>query len=166
MKSSYHLGTLSWNTEDLASALKLNLADVEPYFRDGRRISFLLERRLAQGLIPGDLANSERDPYDIIQANGKKWEVRCITKGGVRFGPSKNTGGSRKFSESDFLEKLKVISGYALCDVTAFPKVEVYQVSSSRVRKLYNAGLLGVAASLSTAKSAKSIVLNLPLCDV
>ena len=162
MKSRYHLGTLTWNTIAIAEALKLNLADVKPYFRDGRRISFLLERRLAKGFIPGTLASSERDPYDIVQANGKKWEVRCITKGGVKFGPSKNTGGSRKFSESDFFKKLDDISGYALCDVTAFPTVEVYKVTSSHVRKLYKAGLLGVSASLTTAKRAKLIVLNLP----
>jgi hypothetical protein len=162
LKTSVYVGTLSWDISELALALKLDDDEIEPYFKDGRRISFLLERRLVKGLMRGRLAKSERDPYDIELANGEKWEVRCVTQRGVKFGPSKNTGGSRKFSESDFLDKLKSISGYALCDVTAFPTVQVYKVSSRYVLKLYRAGRLGSTASESSSKKARAIVLNLP----
>jgi hypothetical protein len=160
VKEIYHIGTLRWNERDLASALKLNLAEIKPYFKDGRRISFLLERSLVKKLMPGKLANSERDPYDIELVNGEKWEVRCMTERGVKFGPSKNIGGSRKFSERDFLLKLKSISGYAICDVTSFPSVQVYKIPSIEIHKLYKAGYLGSSASLSSAKKVKKIVLK------
>lgn len=160
MKSIYYLGTLQWDEKALASALKLDVSEIKPYFKDGRRISFLLERSLVKRLMPGKLAISERDPYDIELRNGEKWEVRCITSRGVKFGPSKNTGGSRKFSEKDFLHKLKSIAGYALCDVTNFPSVAIYKVPSNAILKLYKSGSLGLSASLTSAKRVKTIVLK------
>jgi len=35
----------TWSLTALAEALKISVPDVELYFRDGRRISFILERR-------------------------------------------------------------------------------------------------------------------------
>jgi hypothetical protein len=38
---------LSWDINNIAKALKINETEVKEYFKDGRRISFLLERRVA-----------------------------------------------------------------------------------------------------------------------
>lgn len=44
-------GILSWNIEEIVQALKINAGDVREYFTDGRRVSFLLERRLAREVL-------------------------------------------------------------------------------------------------------------------
>ncbi|MGQ9922152.1 MAG: hypothetical protein ACUVRZ_12610 [Desulfobacca sp.] len=36
-------GKFEWNIEEIASALKIESDDVKEYFKDGRKISFLLE---------------------------------------------------------------------------------------------------------------------------
>jgi len=52
-------GTLSWNLSDLAASMRLTEADVHLYFTDGRRVSFMLERRIAYEVLNGSLASSE-----------------------------------------------------------------------------------------------------------
>lgn len=81
-----------WDFKELAPALKINESDVRPNFTDGRRASFILERRIAIEFINGKVAESEGAPYDVIDSEGKKWEVRCITKDGVKFPPSSMIG--------------------------------------------------------------------------
>ena len=38
--------TLAWNAEELARVLKIIVQDVKEYLTDGRRASFIIERRL------------------------------------------------------------------------------------------------------------------------
>ena len=78
-------GTLTWNLELLAKALKITHRDVRAYFTDGRRVSFIIERRIAYEIIGGTLAASEGAGFDLRDKTGGKWEVRSITKGGVYF---------------------------------------------------------------------------------
>lgn len=56
-----HDGTLSWDVRKIAEALKINEDDVREYFTDGRRVSFIIERRLANEVIKGTLA-----PYPFL----------------------------------------------------------------------------------------------------
>ena len=81
-------GILTWNIDEIARALKIEEKDVLSYFTDGRRVSFILERRLAYEVIKGRLAPSEGAGYDLLDSAGRKWEVRSITKGGIYFCPS------------------------------------------------------------------------------
>ena len=81
-------GILTWNIDEIARALKIGEKDVLSYFTDGRRVSFILERRLAYEVIKGRLAPSEGAGYDLLDSAGRKWEVRSITKGGIYFCPS------------------------------------------------------------------------------
>ena len=39
-------GLLDWDTDQIATALRLGKDDVRKYFTDGRHVSFLIERRL------------------------------------------------------------------------------------------------------------------------
>ncbi len=57
---------ISWDIDDLSNALKIHPEDVNAYFTDGRRISFILERRIAREYIKGILATSEGADYDIL----------------------------------------------------------------------------------------------------
>ena len=79
---------LKWDITEIAKSLKIKEADVRLYFTDGRRASFLLERRLAYEVLHGTLAPSEGAGYDLIDSKGNKWEVRSITKRGIYFSPS------------------------------------------------------------------------------
>lgn len=85
-------GVLKWNVVEIACALKIKTRDVRDYFTDGRRVSFLLERRLAYEVIKGTLAASEGAGWDLLDTHGKKWEVRSISKGGIYFNPSHMVG--------------------------------------------------------------------------
>jgi hypothetical protein len=64
--------------EEVASALKVDAGSVREYFTDGRRVAFLIERRIAkeEGF---SLATSEGASFDLVDKSGGKWEVRNIT---------------------------------------------------------------------------------------
>ena len=68
--------TLEWSISELAKAMKISESDVKLYFTDGRRVSFIIERRLAYEIIHGKLAANEGAGYDLIDSSGDKWEVR------------------------------------------------------------------------------------------
>ncbi|HEV2226495.1 MAG TPA: hypothetical protein VGR56_06800, partial [Nitrososphaerales archaeon] len=128
------VGTLTWNITEIARALKITESDVRNYFTDGRRVSFILERRLAYEVLKGRLAPSEGAGYDLIDSNGDKWEVRSITRGGIYFSPSHMVGSGRSFKEKGFLDKLKDVKGFILSDIESFPDIPFWIVSSNQVR--------------------------------
>lgn len=142
---------IEWNSEEIARALRVKVQDVQEYFTDGRRVSFLIERRLMWSHPGWTLAPSEGAGYDLIDPHGREWEVRSITRGGVYFNPSGQVGSGRKFGEAGFLAKLDGVAGFILSDITTFPRVEVVVVPVSNVRRWYHAGMLGGSAKVSRA---------------
>src|SRR3989338_5594083 len=50
-------GILTWNVEEVAKALKISVQDVREYFTDGRRVSFIIERRVSKEHIDIDPIN-------------------------------------------------------------------------------------------------------------
>ena len=147
-----NLGVLEWNIKELSDSLKLAEIDVKAYFQDGRRISFLLERRINKEVLAGELAPSEGSSFDLYDKDGNKWEVRSITKGGTYFNPSKDVGSSRTFNEKNFLNKLSEIEGYILCDIISFPNVPYWKVESATVKDWYSKGFLGKNARMTREK--------------
>jgi len=145
-------GTLEWNIEDVAKALKISPEDVKTYFTDGRRVSFILERRIANEFIKGILALSEGAGYDLMDSSGGKWEVRSITKRGIFFNPSRDVGSGRKFDEGRFLEKLNEIKGYIVCDVVRFPAIPFWIITASEVLNWWQTGKLQSNARVSRSK--------------
>lgn len=85
-------GKLTWDINEIAGALKINAEDVREYFTDGRRVSFILERRIAREVLKGTISPSEGAGFDIIDSSGGKWEVRSISRGGIYFCPSYMVG--------------------------------------------------------------------------
>ena len=148
---------LTWNEQEIARALKIKPSDVRLYFTDGRRISFLIERRIAYEVLFGALAPSEGAGFDLFDSQGRKWEVRSITKGGIYFCPSYMVGSGRRFEENGFLEKLKEIEGYIVSDIESFPNVPFWIISSQQVKAWHNAGQLGKNSSMSREKALKLI---------
>ena len=146
-------GLLEWNLTELKDALRITEDDVRTYFTDGRRISFILERRLAREVLQGTLAPSEGAGFDLIDGEGRKWEVRSISKGGIYFCPSYMVGSGRKFEKGGFLTKLGSIHGYVVSDITAFPRVPYWLIEGTLVRQWWDTGRLGPSTQISRDKA-------------
>jgi hypothetical protein len=146
-------GILQWDLAAIAKALKISEPDVIEYFTDGRRVSFVLERRIAYEVLKGKLASSEGAGYDLIDASGKKWEVRSITSGGIYFCPSYMVGSGRKFEEKGFLAKLNEIEGYIVSDVESFPNIPFWMVSKTEVLRWYRDSKLGAGTKISRQRA-------------
>lgn len=142
-------GMIAWNINDISKALKINVEDVKEYFTDGRRVSFILERRLSKEIIKGKLASSEGAGYDLIDPKGGKWEVRSISRGGVYFCPSYMVGSGRTFDEKGFLDKLGEIEGYILSDIESFPSIPYWIITKQDVLKWWKDGKLGNSTHIS-----------------
>jgi hypothetical protein len=149
--SAQPYGLLTWNISEIANALKIGEADVHEYFTDGRRVSFLLERRLAYEVIKGKLASSEGAGYDLLDPQGRKWEVRSVTRGGIYFCPSYMVGSGRSFDEPGFLRKLNEIEGYIISDVESFPNVPFWILPKTTVEKWWRDRKLGTSTKISRA---------------
>ena len=142
-------GTFTWDIDEIAEALKISKDEVRGYFTNGRRISFLLERRIAKEAIKGTLAPSEGAGFDLFDPEGGKWEVRSISRGGIYFCPSYMVGSGRSFNEEGFLEKLSEIAGYIVSDIESFPNIPFWIVTAQQVRKWWESGNLGTTTKIS-----------------
>lgn len=154
---SLQSGLLNWNEAEIAKALKITPDDVKAYFTDGRRISFILERRLAREVFKGKLAPSEGAGFDLIDSTGGKWEVRSITRGGIYFCPSYMVGSGRSFDEAGFKNKLKSIEGYVVSDIESFPHVPFWILPYTIVEGWWKKGLLGPSTKISRKKALQLI---------
>lgn len=152
---------LRWDPEELARAFKVTTADVKEYLTDGRRVSFIIERRLMWEHPGWSLAPSEGAGYDLLDPEGGKWEVRSITGGGVYFNPSNQVGSGRKFNEQGFQEKMKGIKGFILSDIVGFPVVDVYVVPVANVLRWHSARALGANARVTRDKFLRDFVRDL-----
>jgi hypothetical protein len=152
---------LEWDLDELASAMHLEKDEVLMYFRDGRRISFILERRIRDAFSSWKLAPSEGSGFDLIDENDGYWEARSVSSG-IYFCPSYMVGSGRKFDEPGFINKLDAIEGYVCSDILKFPQVPVFMVPSTLIRQLYHDGLLGAGSRISSARFYSLIVPLLP----
>lgn len=148
-----HVSTFEWNLEELAKELHIPSSDTLTYFQDGRRASFIVERRVAYEYLHGRIADSEGAGYDVFDSEGKKWEVRSLTRKGMYFCPSYMVGSGRKFEEKGFLEKLEEIEGYLVAKVLEFPIVPLYKIKKSQVLNWWKNGSLGTTTKISLSKS-------------
>jgi hypothetical protein len=146
---------LTWDVVEVARALKITEEDVRLYFTDGRRVSFIIERRLASEVLGGTLAPSEGAGFDLFDAQGGKWEVRSISRGGIYFCPSYMVGSGRRFESGGFLAKLDEIKGYIVSDIESFPRVPFWVVPATKVRQWWEAGELGVNSKVSREKALR-----------
>lgn len=146
-------GILRWDIKAIAAALKISEDDVREYFTDGRRVSFILERRLAKEVLKGRLAPTEGAGYDLIDSEDNHWEVRSITKGGIYFSPSYMVGSGRSFEESGFLRKLEDLKGFIISDVESFPDIRFWIITSGQIKRWWNDGVLGTTTKISREKA-------------
>lgn len=143
---------MSWDEDALAHAFKVKPEDIREYLTDGRRVSFIIERRLMWEHTDWSLAPSEGAGYDLMDPKGDKWEVRSITRQGVYFNPSNQVGSGRSFDEAGFQEKLSGIKGFILSDIVGFPTVDIFVVPVANVIRWHASGMLGANAKVSRDK--------------
>jgi hypothetical protein len=148
-------GKLEWDAVKLADAMYLSEEDVIKYFKDGRRISYILERRICKEVLHGELPESEGAWFDLFDADGERWEVRSVTDKGTYFCPSSMIGAGRVFDEDGFLKKLENIKGYILADITTFPVVEYWSVSSWEVIDMYVNGKMAANTKMTRDRVIK-----------
>jgi len=131
--------TLSWNIDEVASALKIDEGSVREYFTDGRRVAFLIERRIAreEGF---RLATSEGAAFDLVDGSDGSWEVRNITRSGIYFCPSYMVGSGRFFDTPGFLRKLAGIAGYIVTDIESFPEVPYWILKRDIIEQWWMSG--------------------------
>ena len=146
-------GNLIWDVQDVAKALKISADEVREYFTDGRRVSFLIERRIAHEILKGTVSKSEGAGFDVIAPDGGKWEVRSISKGGIYFCPSYMVGSGRSFNEAGFQSKISEIRGYIVADIESFPNIPFWIISSDQVLKWWDERRLGTTTSISRKKA-------------
>ena len=146
-------GTLEWDLGLLQRAMHLTVDDVRTYFTDGRRVSFVLERRLRREVLGGTLAVSEGDDHDLVDHQGRKWEVRSVSARGIYFCASYMVGSGRTFECEGFLRKLSMIHGYVVCDITEFPRVPYWLVEAKAVRKWWQSGKLRPSTRISRRRA-------------
>jgi hypothetical protein len=150
--------TLNWNIEEVAAALRIDVQSVREYFTDGRRVAFLIERRIAkeEGF---KLATSEGAAFDLIDGAGVKWEVRNITRGGIYFCPSYMVGSGRVFDTPGFLRKLQGVGGYIVTDIEIFPSVPYWIIPRAAVERWWRDGDLGTTTKINREKALRLIKL-------
>ena len=143
--------TLTWDIGAVAAALKIDTGSVRAYFTDGRRVAFLIERRIAraEGF---RLAASEGAAFDLVDGNGGRWEVRNITRSGIYFCPSYMVGSGRSFDTPGFLKKLEGIAGYIVTDIESFPTVPYWILSRGVIEQWWRANRLGSGTKISRDK--------------
>jgi hypothetical protein len=152
---------LRWDEDELAHAFKVTTKDVREYLTDGRRVSFIIERRLMWENPGWKLAPSEGAGYDLLDPDGGMWEVRSITQQGVYFNPSNQVGSGRTFNEQGFQSKLSGIKGFILSNIVGFPVVEVFVVPVDNVLRWHGERSLG-----SNAKVSRKRFLTALACDI
>jgi len=143
---------MEWDEGELARAFRVSTEDIREYLTDGRRVSFIIERRLKWENPGWSLAPSEGAGYDLLDPEGGMWEVRSITRQGVYFNPSNQVGSGRVFNEDGFQVKLSGIKGFILSDIVRFPTVDVFVIPVENVLRWHKERRLGTNAKVSRAK--------------
>jgi len=107
-------------------------------FRDGRVASPFLER--AVELWYPHLEFVDGKGYDHVDKNTQhKYDLKCFTKGGLKFAPSVMIGAGRKIDEEKLHEHASTIS-YICCDIVDFPKIRIKFISGKDLIKDYPKG--------------------------
>jgi hypothetical protein len=111
---------------DLTGTLQFGALPVETlieHFKDGRWASTLLERYIPI-LYPELTWVSGNKDHDHIDSQGNLYDLKCFTKGGLKFMPSNQRGAKRCFDKDIAHEKANKLT-YICCDITQFPIVTI-----------------------------------------
>jgi len=111
-----------YNFDVKASFGDLPQETVNKKFRDGRAASHFLEMQL-EVWFP-ELTFVDAKGHDHVDENGKKYDQKCFTKGGLGFAPSHMGGKGRVFVKEEAHDHARDVT-YICCDIVDFPNVKV-----------------------------------------
>ena len=142
---------LNW-AKDLYDMYESDSDEWVSFHLDGRRISMILEMRISK-LKGFQKAPSESSPFDVIDPQSKKAEVRCLTEK-IMFRPSDQIGMGRKFDETKFYNnKILQVDYFMIADINEADLragfVNIFNISSSVVWELYKEKKIGKNAEKS-----------------
>ena len=121
--------------KEINFSMKLNLGHIKiPFiddatsdelFRDGR-IFGLIAENIVSGFFNLDKIYGCED-HDL--ENGSfKYEVKCLTKQGLKTCPSYMVGKGRKYNKEEHQKYLESKDGMFIVDITSFPVLTIYYV--------------------------------------
>jgi hypothetical protein len=105
------------------------------HFKDGRWASTLLERYIPI-LYPELVWVSGNKDHDHIDAAGNQYDLKCFTKGGLKFMPSNQIGSHRSFDAKIAHDKARKLT-YICCDITQFPLITVKFANGNNLIEKY-----------------------------
>lgn len=136
------IAIIQWNMKDLIRSLGVEEPHVLRFLKDGRNSAFLLKFRLSIEL-GWELVEGQNAPTHLISKDNKIWIIKtCTPISGVSFCSNSMIGKGRKFESNKFIDSLKEHEGFLVADVSDFPTVEIYQISSREIFNLYMQGML------------------------
>ena len=137
-----HIYTARWDLDDLSSALKIKKDNTLRFLRDGRNAAFLLKFYLSK-ITRMSLVEGHNAPTQLIDDDGGVWVIKTCTEiSGISFCQNSMIGKGRRFNAVDFLKILKTYKGFLVCDVSAFPEAPIYEITSAKIKELYDHGAL------------------------
>ena len=127
--------TFTFNIKDISFG-DLSTEVLNEILTDGRLVSHFLERQL-EIWFP-ELTFVDGKGHDHIDTDGKLYDQKCFTHGGLAFAPSNMIGKGRHIVEDVATEHCKKII-YICCDVIDFPTVNVRFVKGTDLLKEFPA---------------------------
>jgi len=136
-----HIASIKWDLLDISNSLKITTGNTLRFLRDGRNSSFLLKFYLSN-MLNLELVEGHNAPTQLISSSGNIWIIKTCTKiSGVSFCQNSMIGKGRKFNAVDFLKHLEENKGFLVCDIESFPEVNVYKISSKKVKEYFDHGV-------------------------
>lgn len=139
----------------ISEGFGLTVQDTISFLNDGRIIGRLGE------FIYADKTNSKRaksegSSYDVDMSDGKRVEVRSITKS-ISFASSKEVGYGRTVTEEGFNDKLNSVDYFIGIDYREIENLKFIQITKSMISDMRDRGILRKNKSVSANKFFKFI---------
>jgi hypothetical protein len=134
--------------EKIAEGFNMSIDSLKDFLDDGRVLGRLGE------FIEKERLEIDRQPENSIfdlEHEGKKIEVRCITKQ-VSFAQSKEVGYGRKVTEEGFRNKLNNLDCYILLDKRNLSELKFIELTKNDIYRLINNNQLNKNKSISSKK--------------
>lgn len=118
-----------------ASFGDLNEEETNNLFKDGRCSSHFIEKQLEHWF--PELTFVNQKGYDhISKKTNRSFDVKCFTKRGATYSPSKMLGIGRNIDIEVVYAHAKNID-YIICDITTFPNIQIKFISGENLIKKY-----------------------------
>lgn len=138
------------NLNKVSEGLGLSLEETKSFLNDGRIIGRLAEFIYAKKT-NSKRAKSEGSSYDVDKNDGKKVEIRSITKT-ISFASSKEVGYGRTVTESGFQDKLNSLDYFVGIDFRDMENLKFIDITKKMIEEMNKEGIIRKNKSVSCNK--------------